>query len=72
MRPVLITNPRSDEGFVAAVETAMDGVDDPAALQARLREHYPLAVVRPRDLSSEPVTVWYVYRDGHWVSDRRP
>jgi hypothetical protein len=71
VRPVLITNPRSDEAFVAAVEAAVDGADAPADLQARLRERYPQAVVRPRDLSSEPVTVWYVYRDGHWVSDRR-
>lgn len=42
------------------------GIDDPAILQVRLRERYPDAVVRPRELSSEPVVIWYVYRDGHW------
>ena len=49
---------------------------DPAELQLRLRETYPLAVVRPRVISSEP-SLWYVYRDGRWNPDppsmaRRP
>jgi hypothetical protein len=70
VRPVLIINPRSDTAFVDAVQAAVDGVDGPGELQRRLRERHPRAVVRPRDLSSEPVTVWYVYRDGHWVLDR--
>jgi hypothetical protein len=70
VRPVLIINPRSDTAFVDAVQAAVDGVDDPGELQRRLRERHAHAVVRPRDLSSEPVTVWYVYRDGHWVLDR--
>ena len=36
-------------------------------LQAALRETYPRAVVRAREISSERETVWYAYRDGHWV-----
>lgn len=66
---MLITNPRSDAAFVQAVDAALDGADGPGELQRRLRERYPDVVVRPRELSSEPVTVWYVYRDGRWVSD---
>ena len=45
---------------------------DPAELQARLRETYPLAVVRPRVISSEPTSLWYVYRDGRWNPDLPP
>ena len=37
----------------------------------KLRERYPLAVVRPRDLSSERTAVWYVYREGSWVPSTR-
>ena len=69
MRPVLIMNPRSDTAFVEAVTAALPEASAPGDLQRRLRERYERAVVRPRDLSSEPVTVWYVYRDGHWVPD---
>jgi hypothetical protein len=40
----------------------------PEELEAMLRDSYPRAVVRPRALSGETLVVWYVYRDGHWVS----
>jgi hypothetical protein len=43
------------------------GADTPAELQAALRPHYPDVLVRARELSSEPATVWYIYRDGRWV-----
>jgi len=46
------------------------GVRDPAILQVRLRERYPNAVVRPRELSSESAVVWYVYRDGNWIPEQ--
>lgn len=66
-RPVLILNPRNDAAFVEYAESLVNDSTDAASLQARLRERYPLATVRPRDLSSERTSIWYVYRDGHWV-----
>ncbi len=68
MRPMLIVNPASDRAFRELAESALSPSDDPQALQDRLREHYPKAVVRARDLSGEEVVVWYVYREGRWVS----
>ena len=67
-RPILILNPRDDTAFTGYAEDLATADDlTPDDLQRRLRERYPLAAVRPRDLSSERTTVWYVYRDGHWV-----
>ena len=71
VRPVLILNPRDDHEFVDRARSASaTGVGDPAALEDALRGWYPAIVVRPRELSSEPVVVWYVYRDGHWIPER--
>ncbi len=71
VRAVLIINPRSDHEFVErARAAAADGADDPATLADQLRVWYPAVVVRPRELSSEPVIVWYVYRDGHWIPEQ--
>ena len=71
-RPVLILNPRDDNGFAAYAEELVDiGALDAQELQGKLRERYPLAVVRPRDLSSERTAVWYVYREGFWVPSTR-
>ena len=70
MRPILILNPRSDAQFVALVSELMsDPMDQPSALEAGLRARFPDAVVRRRELSSEPNEVWYVYRDGRWSPD---
>lgn len=70
MRPILILNPRSDAQFVALVSELMtDPMDQPSAFQASLRARFPDAVVRRRELSSEPTEVWYVYRDGRWTPD---
>lgn len=67
--PALFLNPADDLAFVGEVERWMDdGVAEATELERRLRESYPSAVVRPRDLSNEPFVVWYVYRDGHWVA----
>ena len=60
-RPVLILNPRDDTGSPRTRKSWCDnGALDAQALQGKLRERYPLAVVRPRDLSSERTAVWYV------------
>jgi hypothetical protein len=63
----LVINPRSDPGFVTAVEAEGHGVASPEALADRLRQAYPRVLVRPRLLANEPYEIWYVYRDGHWV-----
>jgi hypothetical protein len=64
----LVLNPRNDAAFVDFAEAVLaDGVTPAEAFQERLRERYPLAVVRQRELSSEPFTIWYCYRDGRWV-----
>lgn len=64
----LVLNPRSDADFVAFAEAALaDGATNPDAFQERLRSRYPRAVVRERELASEPFTIWYCYRDGRWV-----
>ncbi len=69
MRPVLVVNPRTDASFVAFVREQLgllpDG--DPVSLEHRLRQRHPDATVHARMLSSELSTVWYVYRDGHWI-----
>jgi hypothetical protein len=69
MAPLLIINPPSDTAFVRACHAAVvDADSDPGRLQEALRLRYPDAVVRPRELSGETIIVWYVYRDGRWVS----
>ena len=70
-QPILVLNPRSDRSFVTYVDhVARDGLTSAAALQARLRQQFPRAVVHARGLSGEDVVMWYVYRDGHWTSDQ--
>jgi len=68
-RPLLILNPRYDQRFVARAQYLIAaGTGLPERLQELLRKEFPRAVVRPRTLSGEPGAVWYVYREGHWVS----
>lgn len=67
-RPTIIRNPASDHAFEEAIEEVLEsGVLEPAAVQARLRERYPRALVRPRELAGERLPIWYVYRDGRWT-----
>lgn len=40
----------------------------PAELEQALRASHPQAVVHRRELDAERTPVWYVYRDGHWIS----
>ena len=69
MSTTLVVNPRDDPPFVALAERLVaDGVRSPDELQTALRREYPEAVVRARELDGEAFTIWYVYRDGHWVS----
>ena len=67
--PLLLINPLGDTDFVRTCDEAMRAVPArPEDLQALLRARYPAAVVRPRSLSGERLPIWYVYRDGRWVS----
>ena len=66
--PTLILNPPDDLDFRVAAESLVGGgVAAPQALEGSLRERWPAAVVRPRDIAGERGDIWYVYRDGHWV-----
>ncbi len=67
-RPTLVLNPPDDEAFrTSAGELVESGIAEPSQLQDCLREQWPLALVRPRELAGERSQIWYVYRDGHWV-----
>jgi len=72
MSTTLIVNPRNDAAFTSFVqEIQAEGVEGPDEMELRLRQRYPEAVVRLRDIHGETFTIWYVYRDGHWVSGAR-
>jgi hypothetical protein len=68
MQRVLVINPRSDDQFVTRAEEAAAHSASEGQLQSTLREQYPKALVRPRQISGESEVVWYVYRDGRWIS----
>jgi hypothetical protein len=68
LRPTLVLNPLDDHDFrVYAEQLVRNGIVEPAMLQDCLRERWPDALVRPRELAGERAEIWYVYRDGHWV-----
>ena len=65
---ILVLNPRDDLRFVELAEAMVaSGIAAPAELQARLRQDHPNAIVRARELDGEAQSIWYVYRDGHWI-----
>lgn len=66
--PALITNPADDVAFRDSAHAALQEAQSVAELQEILRRDYPRTVVRARDLAGELAVVWYVYRDGHWVT----
>jgi hypothetical protein len=61
-----VINPANDTEFEANVKTLVPDASSPEALEQALRSEYPRVVVHRRELSSEPITIWYVYRDGRW------
>jgi hypothetical protein len=64
--------PHDDRSFQACAEALLStGSDDPRELEERLRGSYPNAVVRRQHslaTLSEGSRIWYVYRDGHYVT----
>lgn len=72
-RPMLIASPRDDAAFREFAEQLVaNGATAEDALEVALRDRYPNAVVRARDLAGERVLVWYVYRDGRWRGPSDP
>ena len=71
--PLAVCFPRDDPGLAERVPTLFDGPHArrpfAAAVQALLRETYPLAVISPRNelASLDRGSVWYVFRDGSAV-----
>jgi hypothetical protein len=66
--PTLVLNPPDDEAFRAvALGLVEDDRITPDGLETALRQRYPAAIVRRRELAGERTDVWYVYRDGRWV-----
>jgi hypothetical protein len=73
MKPILVVNPANDRVFAAFAETLIDhGVLSITEFESRLLTVYPLAAAHARDLAAEPILIWYVYREGHWVNSRSP
>jgi hypothetical protein len=71
MRRTLVVNPAADRVFSEFARMIVDhGAVSTYELERRLRGVYPNAVVHARELVDEPILVWYVYRDGHWVDTR--
>jgi hypothetical protein len=71
-RPTLVLNPLDDEDFRSTAWRLIEGgIVEPDALQERLRQRWPQALVRPRELAGERTQIWYVYRDGHWIRPAR-
>lgn len=65
-----VINPRNDADFAALVHEAGETSNSAVALQAVLRQNYPRAVVRPRQLEGERDEIWYVYREGAWIASK--
>lgn len=64
-----ISIPTSDRAFAQAVHRAIAmGIESRRQLEDVLRSKYPRVRVRARELSGEPGTTWYVYRDSDFPS----
>lgn len=73
--PRLVCIPSDDLAFAAIAQSLVDVNENevPEELERHLRDQYPRAAVRERDLSGESFRTWYVYRDGAYPSWlRRP
>lgn len=61
----IVCIPSDDPNMCGVVEQLYRSMSwvTPDRLQAALREVYPTAVVRRRELSGEPMPTWYVFRE---------
>jgi hypothetical protein len=71
MKPTLVVNPATDEVFAEFAELLLDdGAIAAEDLERRLRKVYPNATVHERQLSGELALIWYIYREGRWISSQ--
>ena len=61
----IVPVPSADEDFAACLRAATRELDDPAAIEAKVRTTYPNVRLRASELSGTSA-VLYAYRDGHW------
>ena len=63
--PRIVCIPSTDPDLCGVVERIYQSIEwvTPDRLQAALREIYPRAIVRRRELSDEPMPTWYVFRE---------
>ena len=61
----IICIPSTDPEMCGVVERLYKSISwvTPDRLEAALRETYPHAVVRRRELSGDPMPTWYVFRE---------
>jgi hypothetical protein len=61
----IVCIPSSDPEICSVVQRLFKAIRwvTPERLQDALREVYPTAVVRRRELSGEPMPTWYVFRE---------
>lgn len=63
--PRIVCIPSTDPDMCGVVERLFKSIEwvTPERLEAALREVYPKAIVRRRELSNEPMPTWYVFRE---------
>ena len=63
--PRIVCIPSSDAEMCAVVQCIYRSIRwvTPDRLQSALRDIYPDALVRRRELSGEPLPTWYVFRE---------
>ena len=70
--PTLVTNPATDMAFSTCAQSLVEhGAGSIGELELALQVVYPRAAVHARELANESVVIWYVYREGRWVSPER-
>jgi hypothetical protein len=68
LSPTLVINPTDDLEFERLARSLLPQVGwSPEGLERLLSQKFPRVVVHRRELSSERIEIWYVYRDGRWT-----
>jgi len=68
LRPTLVINPADDMDFERLARSLLPEVGwSPEGLERLLSQRFPRVVVHRRELSSERIEIWYVYREGRWT-----
>jgi len=64
--PTLVINPADDLEFARLARSLVENGTSPEGLERLLSRRFPHVAVHRRELSSERIEIWYVYRDGRW------